>query len=381
MLHGSAPTRHGDEETPARVGPSAANGTRSRSSSLCACVGCSGRTLRGGPLRTAVVVFTRDLRVADNPACRGGGPEPDAVVPLFVGTHRCRSRAPSDPAGVPVRLTARAGRSRPAGRPPGRQGAPGWTRSWAPVSRPSAGTVDLAEDVSAYAAARHASLRRAAAGTGIRCACHPGVTAVPTGRRGAGRRAVPARSSRRTPALARRPGGGVLPLRHGSRWPTRRLRGAGSLPRLGDLPPAACGDVPGGEVERAARLTGLGAGATWPSTPAPRRPGRERHLPAVGVPPFRLLSAGPGGRMRARPGGAAFVRQVAWRDFFYQLLASRPDAARRTTAPRRRLARRPGQARRLAQGRTGYPSWMPPCGNWPGRGSCTTGPAWSSPRS
>jgi len=31
--------------------------------------------------------------------------------------------------------------------------------------------------------------------------------------------------------------------------------------------------------------------------------------------------------MSARPGGAAFVRQLAWRDFFHQALAARPDAA------------------------------------------------------
>ena len=60
--------------------------------------------------------------------------------------------------------------------------------------------------------------------------------------------------------------------------------------------------------------------------------------------------------MHARPGGAAFVRQVAWRDFFCQLLASRPDAARQDYRGRGDDWRDdPDGLAAWQQGRTGYP--------------------------
>jgi deoxyribodipyrimidine photo-lyase len=61
--------------------------------------------------------------------------------------------------------------------------------------------------------------------------------------------------------------------------------------------------------------------------------------------------------LSARPGGAAFVRQLAWRDFFHQALAARPDAAWRDYRDRRGHWRDDPEA--LAawqQGQTGYPA-------------------------
>ena len=58
----------------------------------------------------------------------------------------------------------------------------------------------------------------------------------------------------------------------------------------------------------------------------------------------------------ATPGGEAYIRQLAWRDFHHQVLAARPDAATanyRTRHDRWRHDEQAAQAWR--DGRTGYP--------------------------
>ncbi|MGC0420148.1 cryptochrome/photolyase family protein [Embleya sp. AB8] len=55
-------------------------------------------------------------------------------------------------------------------------------------------------------------------------------------------------------------------------------------------------------------------------------------------------------------GARAFVRQLAWRDFHHQVLAARPDAARRDYRPRGdHWHRDDREAEAWRQGRTGYP--------------------------
>ena len=59
-------------------------------------------------MRTAVVLFTRDLRVQDHPALATAAREADRVVPLFVLDERIlreRLRAP-EPARLPGRRLA-----------------------------------------------------------------------------------------------------------------------------------------------------------------------------------------------------------------------------------------------------------------------------------
>ncbi|MEV0187012.1 cryptochrome/photolyase family protein [Kitasatospora purpeofusca] len=56
------------------------------------------------------------------------------------------------------------------------------------------------------------------------------------------------------------------------------------------------------------------------------------------------------------PGAQAFVRQLAWRDFHHQVLAARPDAARRDYRERDdRWHHDEEEAEAWRQGRTGYP--------------------------
>ena len=84
-------------------------------------------------------------------------------------------------------------------------------------------------------------------------------------------------------------------------------------------------------------------------------------------------------RVGAKPSPAAqaFVRQVAWRDFYAQVLAARPDVTHcRLPVPRRPLA----PQRRGARGLEGGPHRLPdrrrrhaPAAR--ARAGCTTGPA------
>ena len=217
--------------------------------------------------------------------------------------------------------------------------------------------IHLATDVSGYAAARLESLRRAAAGAGLAVACHPGITTV-------------------EPAAVRGPGGGAYQVftPYYRRWLAagwRRVLPAparitlpdgvspGRLPRLGDLSaaPRAAELPPGGESAGLARLAAWGAGhlAGYErrhddlAADATSRLSAYLHFGCVSP---LALAAG----MRARPGGAAFVRQVAWRDFFCQLLTSRPDAAQQDYRNRGDGWRDdPDGLAAWQEGRTGYP--------------------------
>ncbi|MEV6704146.1 FAD-binding domain-containing protein, partial [Streptomyces sp. NPDC051453] len=64
-------------------------------------------------------------------------------------------------------------------------------------------------------------------------------------------------------------------------------------------------------------------------------------------------------RGRGGPGAEAFVRQVCWRDFHHQVLAARPDTARRDYRPRYDSWRTEKDAAQdiaaWRDGRTGYP--------------------------
>jgi deoxyribodipyrimidine photo-lyase len=61
-------------------------------------------------------------------------------------------------------------------------------------------------------------------------------------------------------------------------------------------------------------------------------------------------------RLRGRDGGAAFVRQLCWRDFYHQLLADRPETAQRDYRDRNDHWREdPDDLEAWKQGRTGFP--------------------------
>lgn len=304
------------------------------------------------------MLFTRDLRLTDNPAltaaARGG-----AVVPLFVWDPQILAATGGTASRLGFLLDSLhdldAG-LRAAGGALVSRGGP-WARTVIKTAREAgAGRIHLAADVSGYAAARLAALRRAADGTGIAVARHPGITAV-------------------EPAATRGPGGAYQVFTpYYRRWlaaPWRRVLPAperitlpggiapGKLPRLASLTAARpAAELPsGGESAGLARLAAWSAGhlAGYErchdelAADATSRLSAYLHFGCVSP---LALAAG----MRARPGGAAFVRQVAWRDFFCQLLAARPDAAWRDYRGRGDDWRDdPAGLAAWQQGRTGYP--------------------------
>jgi deoxyribodipyrimidine photo-lyase len=306
----------------------------------------------------SVMVFTRDLRLADNPALTAAA-RADAVVPLFVWDQQILGQVSGNASRLGFLLDSLrdldAGLRAAGGALVSRAGP--WAKTVAETARSAgAARIHLAADVSGYAAARLESLRQAVAGTGIAVACHPGITAVePAAIRGPGGayRVFTPYYRRWLAAEWRR----VLPAPARITLPEDISRGR--LPRLGDLsagPPAA--DVlPGGESAGLARLAAWSAG---------HLAGYERRHDDLAADATSRLSAylhfgcvsplALAAQMRARPGGAAFARQVAWRDFFCQLLTSRPDAARRDYRSRGGAWRNdPDGLAAWQQGRTGYP--------------------------
>jgi deoxyribodipyrimidine photo-lyase len=307
----------------------------------------------------SVMVFTRDLRLADNPALTAAA-RTDAVVPLFVWDQQILGPAGGNAGRLGFLLDSLrdldTGLREAGGALVSRTGP--WAKTVIETALSAGATrIHLAADVSGYASARLESLRRAAAGAGLAVACHPGITAV-------------------EPAAVRGPGGGAYQVftPYYRRWLAARWRpglpapvritlpdgiSPGRLPRLGDLTTAPrAAELPlGGESAGLARL------AAWS---ARHLAGYERRHDDLAADATSRLSAylhfgcvsplALAAEMRARPGGAAFVRQVAWRDFFCQLLAARPDAARRDYRGRGGDWRDdPDGLAAWQEGRTGYP--------------------------
>jgi len=317
------------------------------------------------PVTCAVMVFTRDLRIADNPALAAAAGSA-RVVPLFVFDDavlaRCHEHAnrlaflleslhdlDQSLRGLGGALVVRRG-------------------EWAPtVLRTAIGAgasqIHVAEDVSGYAARRLARLTADAAAARIGVTSHPGITAV-------------------RPGAIRPPGGAAYQIftPYYRRWldAPRRPRAApparitlpggidtggidpGRIPRLGELTaatPSAAADTAGGESAGRARLL------RWVADHLDSYDAARDDLAADRTsrlaPYFHLGCLSPGAvaaDLSGRRGAAAFVRQIAWRDFFHQVLAARPDAASRDYRGRGdRWADDAGALAAWQAGQTGYP--------------------------
>jgi deoxyribodipyrimidine photo-lyase len=303
-------------------------------------------------METAIVLFTRDLRVRDNPAlylaCSGAR----RVLPLFVldpaitaPPNRARFLAASladlrqglrerggdllirrgDPAAEVIRLAAETG----------------------------ADAVFVAGDVSRYAERRRWALARACTERRLGLTVTPGLTVVPPGE------LTPAGGSHYrvfTPYWR---------AWDAARWrepypappviTTPLVGDAGQIPAAG----AGCspGLVPGGEQAGLRRL------ATWRD--AQLAGYTDRHDDLAGDQTSRIgayLRFGCVSPLevaldaRDRPGGAAFARQLSWRDFFYQAADGFGDLARRDYRPAVRAWRQDQDALEAWRaGRTGIP--------------------------
>jgi deoxyribodipyrimidine photo-lyase len=314
-----------------------------------------------------VVVFTRDLRVRDNPALATACLEAEEIVPLFVIDETITSSAGANRTGFlsdSLRDLDDSLRHR-GGRLVLRRGH--WVDEVLAVAQSmSAGAVHLAADVSGLAQRRTDGLRRAAAAAGLQIHEHPGITVVPP------RELQPA-------------GGGEYKVftAHHRRWLAARWRDPAEAPSRVDLPQRLGSpepDCPG--VERLDQLLGGAVkGRRSPNVIVGGESEGRRRVDAFAAEGVTLyhdrrdrLADDATSRMSAflhfgclsplevatqllpRPGGDATVRQLCWRDFFHQMLAARPDAAHTDYRPARRSWNEDAEAFGVwCEGRTGYP--------------------------
>ncbi len=310
-------------------------------------------------MRTAVVLFTRDLRVHDHPALMAAADAADEVVPLFVLDHALLARF-----GAPNRVAFLLDSLRDLGSSLRERGGALFVREGDVVAEAmrvarevTAGAIFVSEDVSAYAQARERRLARACDECGLELRVMPGVTVIPPGdlapAGGEGYRVftpywrrwqeAPRRTLARTPravsvpaALAR----GRLPRR-------AAIAGGGVSPQL----------APGGES------AGLKLVEGWIARSLGRYDALHDDLAADGtshasaylhfgcLSPLALAE-----RAHGLAGAEPFVRQLCWRDFYAQLLALRPETSRQDF--RSRGDRWRTDATGLAawkEGRTGFP--------------------------
>ena len=323
----------------------------------------------------AVAVFTRDLRVRDHPALRAACREADAVVPLFVLDDDLLS---STAHGNPNRLGFLLESLRDLDASlDGRGGAlvvrkGTWvTQVMRTTTSVGADAIHVADDYSAYASARLAQLERAADEAGIEVHRHPGITVV------APESIVPESGSRSSSGAG--PGDGrdremKVFTPYFNRWKALPWRAPvpaprtitlpegidrGEVPKLEDL---TAGDrspdvAPGGEAEGLALLKRWARshldtyGDHHDDLPGDRTSRISPYLHFGCLSPLEVAT-----RLGDRPGGAAFVRQLCWRDFYHQVLAARPDAAHVDYRPQGDRWHHDDEA--LAawkDGRTGYP--------------------------
>jgi deoxyribodipyrimidine photolyase len=306
-------------------------------------------------MRLAIVLFTRDLRLHDNPALDAAVARAESVVPLFVlddrlvtGSHAPANRVRflleslddlrsalrkrggdliirrGDPVGEVIRLARETG----------------------------ADAVFCAEDVSDFAVRRQRKLAAACRGARLELALCPGVTVFPSG--------------------DLRPSGGgdhyrvFTPfLRAWEQAPRRPIVAAPEKVRLpddvkpGEVPDLAArreaaGTFPGGESAANKRLEAW-LRADGPASYADVRndlAGDETsrlspYLHFGCLSPLQLAeTAGPG----------EFTRQLAWRDFYHQVTAAFPAITTRDYRPGRARWRDDREAfDSWREGRTGVP--------------------------
>ncbi|WP_030459733.1 deoxyribodipyrimidine photo-lyase [Kitasatospora sp. NRRL B-11411] len=300
----------------------------------------------------AVVLFTQDLRLHDNPALHAARAGADQVVPLFVTDPAVAAAGFAAPnraaflAGCLADLDAALRRA--GGRLLVREGDTA-EQTAKLAAETGAATVHVAAGVSGYARRREQRLRRA---LGDRLRVHEGsLTAVPPGAVhpvGRDHYAVFTPYQRAWQQAVRRT---PLPPPRALHTP-EGLHGA-PLPTA--TPTARSLPAPG---EGAARRA-------WQHWHGDRYADLHDDLAADGTSHlspylhFGCLSANELAQLAERrggPGAEAFVRQLVWRDFHHQVLAARPDAAHADYRPRKGGWHRDDREfEAWRDGRTGFP--------------------------
>ncbi len=308
---------------------------------------------------TGLVVFTRDLRVNDHPALAAAVAEHRHVVPVFVFDDSILSGPYNSPnrtgflldclqdlvaslAELGAALVIRRGN---------------WVNEVLSLATTSgATTIHVSDDVSGFARSRLERLTDLSSAIDITVRRHPGVTVVAPG--------------------ALTPTGGdhykvFTPYyRKWSQTPTRPLATTptrivsapgvptGKMPRFNDLSngPRSPESMTGGATAARARL------AAWLAGPLlhyandhDRLAGSTSQLSPYlhfgCLSPLEVATAA-----SSTTGSDAFVRQLCWRDFNFQILAARPDAAWADYRPRGDSWNNDADALEAwRQGQTGFP--------------------------
>lgn len=280
-------------------------------------------------MRTAVVLLTRDLRVRDNPALAAAAAA-DRTVPLYVLDPKLADLSPNRTRFLHQSLAdLREQLRKTGGDLVVREGDP--VAETIRVARDTgAETITLAADVSGYATRRERRLKDECERHRIALELHPGLTVVEPG--------------------TLRPGGGgesykvftpyyrswsAATWRQPARTPQRLTLPDGLT--AGRLPGLPAGESPhaceGGETAARRRLTAWlrqdlqGYGDAHDDLPGDATSRLSPYLRWGCLSPLALAES-------ARERGAdAFVRQLCWRDFYYQVARAFPKLSTEALRP------------------------------------------------
>jgi len=313
----------------------------------------------GWNVKTALILFNRDLRLHDNPAL-AAAVRAERTLPLFVLDEKLLGSRFAAPNRVAFMLEALRDLDdslrRAGGRLFLRRGDPA-EEALVLARECGAAELHVSADHSAYATARERRLAAACERKRIAFHVHPGVTIVPPGA------VTPGGSDHFRVFTPYHRAWNELPLRERAPAP-RRLTVPGGV-RAGRLPAAErlTGGAPspqrsrGGESEgrrlmRAFLRDGIGEyGQRHDDLSGDATSRLSAHLRFGCLSPLELMR-----EARERTGGEPFVRQLCWRDFHHQVLAAVPSLPHRDYRPRRdRWSRSRRALEAWQQGRTGYP--------------------------
>ncbi|MFI2608352.1 cryptochrome/photolyase family protein [Kitasatospora sp. NPDC018619] len=311
-------------------------------------------------MTVSIALFTQDLRLHDNPVLHAARSAAERVVPLFVldpAVEEAGFAAPNRQAFLADCLADLDAALRRAGsRLVVRRGEPAEQAARAAAEAEAAvgagtgtATVHVAAGVSAFAQRREARLR---ALFGERLHVHDAsLTVLPAGRITPAGRDHYAVFTPYHRAWQQAPRRTVLGAPRAVDTPDGI--GGEELPRTRPLSPAL---PPGGEsaARRRWRRWDLDAYAGVHDDLAADATSRlSPYLHFGCLSPTELVERA---LRHGGEGAQAFVRQLAWRDFHYQVLAARPDAAHRDYRAREdRWHRDEREAEAWRRGRTGYP--------------------------
>ena len=310
-------------------------------------------------IETSVLLFNRDLRVHDHPALVAAA-RAERIVPLFVFDERLLGSRFAAPNRVAFMLEALhdldEALRRAGGRLFVRRGDP--VREAVAAAREcGAGALHVSADWSAYARRREERLARACAEERIEFCAHPGVTVVDPGA------VTPTGGDHFKVFTPYHRTWSSLPKRQGHGAPRKltvppKLK-AGRLPALESLVDGRPSPrrLPGGESEGRKRMRAFlrdGVGGYedgHDDLPGDRTSRLSAYIRWGCLSPLELAR-----EADERRGGAAFVRQLCWRDFHHQVLAATPSLPHRDYRPRGdRWSRSKRVLEAWQEGRTGYP--------------------------